>query len=68
MEKRECTKVAYGTELEAYMALETIQQKGKIMETTPIRSYECPYCGKYHLTSKRYDKSKDRKGKKRKDD
>lgn len=63
MEKRECTKVAYGTELEAYLALETIQNKGKIMETTPIRSYLCPYCNKYHLTSKRYEERPKKKRK-----
>jgi hypothetical protein len=58
-EIRDCTKVAYGSELEAYLAMETIQQKGRIQDSTPHRSYQCNYCGKWHLTSKVYRKNKE---------
>ena len=46
-------KKTFGSELEAYLSLETIREKGPIKESTPIRSYKCNKCGKYHLTSKR---------------
>lgn len=37
--------------MSAYLALEIIHTKGKIKKSTPVRSYECNFCGKYHLTS-----------------
>lgn len=46
-------KKTFGSELEAYLSLETIREKGPIKDDTPIRSYKCNQCGKYHLTSKR---------------
>lgn len=52
-----CEKIAYGSELEADLQLDVIRTR-KIRDTTPIRSYKCERCGKYHLTSqqkKRYE-------------
>lgn len=45
-----CDKKKFGSELEAHMALEDIRTR-KIRDKTPIRSYKCPVCGSYHLTS-----------------
>ena len=53
---KKCGKVSYSTSLEAYMALETIRQRGPIKDSTPVRHYKCPLCGKHHLTSKKYVK------------
>lgn len=53
-----CEKKTYNSEMEAYLALETIQIKGKLRletdGTKPHRIYKCPICNKYHLTSKRF--------------
>jgi hypothetical protein len=57
-----CEKKSYGTELEAYLALDTIQRKGKVKDKTPIRSYKC-HCGKYHLTSQRKNNRKNNRKK-----
>lgn len=50
-----CEKKSYNSELEAYLALEAIQIKGKLRIETdgkkPHRSYKCPICNKFHLTS-----------------
>ena len=52
MNSEKCNnKKPYSTEMEAYLALESIRTKGRIMDKTPIRSYKCFFCGKYHLTS-----------------
>jgi hypothetical protein len=47
----ECTKKAYSSTMEAYLALEIIQTKGRLRDTTPTRYYFCQKCKKYHLTS-----------------
>lgn len=53
--KYDCVKVTYLNKKDANRALKTISEsnrrntKGK----KPIRSYECPHCGFWHLTSKK---------------
>ena len=48
-----CKKQTYSSSLEADLALEMIQQMGRIKDKTPIRNYKCEICGHYHLTSQR---------------
>lgn len=52
------SKTAFDTKEQARMALRDIREKnatpGKRRRKIPIRSYECTYCGKYHLTSMPY--------------
>ena len=45
-----CTKQKFGSEIEADMQLEEIRLR-KIRDNTPIRSYRCPMCRSWHLTS-----------------
>jgi hypothetical protein len=52
-----CDKKTYNSEMEAYLALETVQMKGLLRIETdgrkPHRIYKCHVCKKYHLTSKK---------------
>lgn len=44
-------KTAFRNEEMAKHALTRIRVHGDEREKTPVRSYECPFCAKWHLTS-----------------
>lgn len=52
-------KTAWDTKEQARLALQSIRHnnttKGKGRSTMPLRSYQCNFCGKYHLTSKPFN-------------
>lgn len=50
--KNKCSKVKFGTELEAMFAVEKAI-KSKNNKRKEIRYYSCIDCGGYHLTSQR---------------
>lgn len=50
--KLTCKKAVFLTKDEARKSLQRIRRRGKKRDKQPIRSYECPECGYWHLTSK----------------
>jgi len=50
-------KIQYGTSREAKRALREIQRRktkrGAKKGTAPIGVYECPWCGRWHMTSRK---------------
>jgi hypothetical protein len=48
-----CAKRAYRDEIAAKVAMARIAQVGEAREKAPARSYRCPRCHRWHLTSKR---------------
>lgn len=51
---KECTKMSFETknDAEGYLWKKKLSGNGYTVKFNVTRSYECPRCGKYHLTSK----------------
>ena len=46
-----CSKKTFETKAEAVARANEIKQEANKGEKIPVRSYRCPECGKFHLTS-----------------
>lgn len=49
--RRSCGKRWYGDRIAADLALARIRTWGRVMRKDPVRSYHCPGCDGWHLTS-----------------
>jgi hypothetical protein len=49
--RRTCGKRWYGDRIAADLALARIRAWGRALGKDPMRSYSCPGCGGWHLTS-----------------
>lgn len=49
---RSCGKRRFGDRIAAELALGRIAAKGDVRERCPVRTYPCPACSGWHLTSK----------------
>ena len=62
--KRVCKKLVFPSEKDAKNALRGVREraeKEKQKHTIPVRTYECAFCGGWHLTSKPYEEWKNNK-------
>lgn len=49
--RRSCSKRYYADRISADLALARIRARGRALGKDPVRSYRCPHCGGWHLTS-----------------
>jgi len=49
--RRSCGKRFYADRISADLSLAVIKARGRVRGKEPIRSYACPRCGGWHLTS-----------------
>lgn len=51
--QRSCGKRRYGDRIAADLSLALIRSRGRVRGKDPVRSYRCPICEGWHLTSRR---------------
>ena len=58
-QKRKCKKISYPDKIAAQEHLSRIKNKEQENQVKPVRAYECPLCGKWHLTHKELFRSEE---------